>query len=118
MDRAPSGLVRPLSFPHIFKNSKIDYSLVRQHGGFKNVTFQLVSKQMGIGMKAAGEMARRTAMESSTILTKARFMKAFGWMEWQSVGPCQILGGMKHQHRQSIRFHRYIFTVDTFTSAL
>lgn len=38
-------------------------------------------KQMEIGMKAPGEMARRTEMESSTMLTKASFMRAFGWME-------------------------------------
>lgn len=47
---------------------------------FKKMTFQL-PKQMEIGMKATGEMARRTVMESSTTLAKASFMKAFGWME-------------------------------------
>lgn len=72
---------------------------------------------MEIGMKAPGEMARRTEMESSTILTKASFMKAFGWMESQNVGLCLILGGMKHQHQQSIQFHRYnILAVATLTN--
>lgn len=38
----------------------------------------LFDVQMKIGMKAPGEMERRTAMESFSILTKARYMKAFG----------------------------------------
>lgn len=52
-----------------------------QDGEFLNLTFEFVSKQMEIGMKAPGEMARRTVMEGSTILIKANFMKAFGSME-------------------------------------
>lgn len=65
-----------------------------------------VLQQMETGMKAPGRMARRTEMESSTTLTKANFMRAFGWMESLNVGPCLILGEMKHQHRQSIQFQR------------
>lgn len=45
------------------------------------VNFKFVSKQTETGMKAPGEMAKRTEMGSSTILTEASFMKAFGWME-------------------------------------
>lgn len=74
---------------------------------FKELTFKFVSKQMETGMKVPGEMARRMAVESSTILTKVSFMKAFGWKEQQNVGPCLILGEMKHQHQLSIQFHRY-----------
>lgn len=50
-------------------------------GDFENLIFQFVSKQMETGMKVPGDMAGRMAMESSTILTKASFMKAFGWKE-------------------------------------
>lgn len=62
---------------------------------------------MEIGMKAPGKMVRRMEMESFTIVTKASFMKAFGWMDWQNVGLCLILEEMMHQHQQSIQFHRY-----------
>ncbi len=103
---------RTLLYKHFL--SKRDSILVEYRDKILSSTFQLVSKQMEIGMKAAGEMVRSTVMESSTILTKASFLKAFGWMEKQNVGLCLILGGMKHQHQQSIQFHRYIIlTVDT-----
>lgn len=80
MDRASSDVVRALG-SHTLLTSQIDYIIVGQDGGFLNGTFGLVSKQMETGMKAPGEKARRTAMESFTTLTKASSMKAFGWME-------------------------------------
>lgn len=52
--------------------------------------FDSVFKWMEIGMKDPGEKARRMEMESYTILTKASFMKAVGWMEMQNVGLCVI----------------------------
>lgn len=70
-------------------------------------------KQMETGMKEAGEMARRMVMESCTIVTKGSFMKAFGWMEWQNVGPFLILGEMKHQCQQNIKFQRYNVVTNT-----
>lgn len=78
MDRASFDLVGACCFTF---SSKIHYSLVGQESEFWNLTFHCLSKQMAAGMKAPGGMARRTAMESSTILTKASYMKAFGWME-------------------------------------
>uniref|UniRef100_A0A3Q3Q9V1 MORN repeat-containing protein 3 n=1 Tax=Monopterus albus TaxID=43700 RepID=A0A3Q3Q9V1_MONAL len=82
---------------------------------FENLTFRIVSKQIETVMKAPGEMARRMAVESSTIVTKASFMKAFGWMEKQNVGPCLILRGIEHQNQPSIQFHRYIWILSTIT---
>lgn len=62
---------------------------------------------MKTGMKAAGRMGRRMAMESFIIWTKASFMKASGWMEWQNVELSLILEGMKQLHQQCIQFQRY-----------
>lgn len=66
-------------------------------------------------MKVAGERGRRMVMESSTTVTKASFMKAFGWMECQNVGPCLMLGEMAHQCLQNIRFQRYSVASDCYS---
>lgn len=79
------GIIRyskgTLLYLYIFFKFKIYFNLVWQAGEFYNLTLQLMYKQMEIGMKAPGETAIRTEMENCTILTKASFMKAFGWME-------------------------------------
>lgn len=52
---------------------------------------------MEIGTKAAGEKEKRTGEERFTTLTKASFMKVFGWMEMQNVELCLTLERMKQQ---------------------
>lgn len=55
----------------------------------------LICKQMETGTKAVGEKGKGTGEERFTSLTKASFMKVFGWMEMQNVEPCLTLEGMK-----------------------
>lgn len=68
-----------LLFIHFYQ--KQTYTFVGKMVNSENYTFQIVSQQMETGMKVPGKMAKRTVMEGSAILTKASFMKAFGWME-------------------------------------
>lgn len=72
--------------------------------------FDSVFKWMEIGIKDPGAKGRRMEVESYTILTKASFMKAGGWMEMQNVGLYVIWNRSKQRHQKSIWFHRYTET--------
>lgn len=57
----------------------------------------LMCKPMETGTKAAGEKGKRAGEESFATLTKARFMKGFGWAEMQDVELCLTLEEVTRQ---------------------